>query len=63
MLIYQNNDIRVMQHPYLEIFDVQKFMEGDDPRTYGRKYDFFTVKQCNSIEEVKQLVKELENKG
>jgi hypothetical protein len=63
MLIYQCNDIRVMQHPFLQIFDVQQFMEGDDPRTYGRKHDYFTVKQCHSINEVRQLVHELQNKG
>lgn len=63
MLIYQGDGIRVLQHPFLQVFDVQKFQEGDDPRTYGRKYDYFTVKQCTSIEEVRSLVKELENNG
>ena len=63
MLIYQCDNIRVMQHPYLQIFDVQQYMEGDAPRTYGRKYDYFTVKQCHNIKEVRQLVQELQNKG
>ncbi|UTS53539.1 hypothetical protein UES1_171 [Escherichia phage UE-S1] len=63
MLIYKCDNIRVLQHPYLQIFDVQMFMEGDNPRTYGRKYDYFTVKQCNNIDEVRRLVHELQNKG
>lgn len=63
MLIYQGDGIRVMQHPYLQIFDVQKFMEGDCNRSYDRKFDYFTVKQCHSIQEVRELVQDLQNKG
>lgn len=59
MLIYSKDGIQVYQHPHLQIFDVKKWMEGDDPRSYGRKYDYFTVKQCKSIEEVNEVVREL----
>lgn len=61
MLIYDEDGIKVFQHQYLQVFDVKMWMEGDDPRSYGRKYDYFTVKQCNSIEEVRSTVLELRN--
>ena len=63
MLIYSNNNIRVYQHPHLQIFHVKKWMEGDNPRSYGRTWDFFTVEECRSIDRVNELVKELLEKG
>lgn len=59
MLIYNNKGIRVLQHEYLQVFHVQKFMEGDNPRSYGRTMDYFTVKECYSIEEVREVVSKL----
>ncbi len=59
MMIYNKDGIRVMQHPHLQIYNVQQYMEGDWNRSYSRKMDYFTVKQCNSIEEVNTVVQEL----
>lgn len=59
MLIYNEHGIRVLQHEYLEIYYIQQWMEGDDNRSYGRKYDYFTVRTSKSIEEVNQVVREM----
>ena len=59
MVIFMQHGIRVIQHEYLQLFNVQKWMEGDDPRSYGRKYDYFTVEQTKSIDRVNELVREL----
>lgn len=63
MLIYDNDGIRVYQHPHLQIFHVKQWMEGDDNRSYGRKWDYFTVAEVRGIERVKEVVKELMEKG
>ncbi|QOC57645.1 hypothetical protein pEp_SNUABM10_00046 [Erwinia phage pEp_SNUABM_10] len=57
MLIFEQGDWRVIQHPYLQIFHILKWSEGDDPRSYGRTWDYFTQKECRSIEEVKEYLR------
>lgn len=59
MMIYCNGGIRVLQHEYLTLFYVQKWMEGDNPRSYGRHWDYYTVLCTNSIKEVNDTVKEM----
>lgn len=60
MMIYNKNGVRVMQHPFLYRWDVQVWMEGDDPRSYGRKWDYFTVEQCTKFDRVQELVNRYE---
>lgn len=59
MLIYQNDGIRVLQHEHLTLFYVQKWMECDNPRTYGRHFDFSTILETSSISEVNKKVREM----
>ena len=60
MIIWKTENWRVVQHPFLEYYHIQKWMEGDCRRSYGRVFDFFTVKECRSIKEVQAyLVAEL----
>lgn len=58
MLIYNKHPYQVVQHPHVQYFVIKKWKEGDDPRSYDRKFDYFTIKQCNSIDEVNQWFKE-----
>lgn len=62
MLIYQESRIRVLQHEYLKLFYVQTWGECDNPCTYGRHYDFYTVLVTSSIEEVNEKVNQLRGK-
>ncbi|QHJ79034.1 MAG: hypothetical protein [Caudoviricetes sp.] len=63
MIIYQETYIRIWQHPHLQVFHCQKWMLGDDPRSYRQSYDFKTVKECFSVEDVRDwYVKETESK-
>lgn len=57
MLIFEDNGWRVYQHPYLMVFHIAKWMEGDDPRSYGRTWDYHTVHECRSVEEVKEYLR------
>lgn len=57
MLIFDENGWRVHQHPHLMIFHISKLMEGDDRRSYRRTWDYFTVHECHSIEEVKEYLR------
>ncbi|URC22598.1 hypothetical protein KASHIRA_00040 [Serratia phage vB_SmaM-Kashira] len=59
MVIYNKDGIRVLQHDHLQLFHVQQWMEGDCQRSYGRSYDYHTVLETRSIEEVNKKVKEL----
>ena len=59
MIIHQESNIRVLQHEYLKYFYVQVLGEYDNPRTYGRHYDFYTVLQTCSIQEVNEKVNQL----
>lgn len=59
MMIYNKGGVRVLQHEYLQLFHVQRWMEGDCPRSYGRSYDYHTVLETRSIEEVNKKVREL----
>lgn len=59
MIIFNKDGIRVWQHPYHQVFHVQQWGLGDDPRSYGEKYDYFTVKECFSIEEVNKVYQNL----
>lgn len=61
MLIYSNPTarVRVLQHPYLTVFHVQKYMLGDCSHSYGQTWDYFTVLETSSIEEVNKKVKEI----
>lgn len=61
MVIYQDKQVRVLQHPFLNVFHIQKWQQGDDPRSYGRTWDYFTVRECQSIDEVNQYVQHLVN--
>lgn len=62
MVIYKSDKVRVLQHELLDIWNVQVYGECDNPRSYGRHYDWYTVKQLTCIREVKELVKILEAK-
>lgn len=58
MLIWQGQGWQVIQHEYLSIFYVQKWMLGDNPRSYTQHYDYFTVYSCNDVEKVKSYLRE-----
>lgn len=59
MVIYCKDGIRVIQHQHLLLFHVQQWGEGDCSRSYGRSYDYRTVLETTSIEEVNAKVEEL----
>lgn len=59
MLIFSTNNVRVLQHEHLQIFHVQEYGECDNPRSYGRHFDFHTVLETSDIEQVRSKVKEL----
>lgn len=63
MLLYNKDGVRVIQHPYLYVYHVEQWMEGDDPRSYGRCYKWCTVLETTSIVEVNKKVKELHEKS
>lgn len=56
MMLYCKNGIRVLQHEYLNIFYIQTWMECDNPRSYGRHYDYATVHVSRSIEDANTVV-------
>jgi hypothetical protein len=56
VLIYSGDGVRVLQHEHLTLFHVQKWMDGDDRRGYGRCFDWRTVLETRSIEEVNNYV-------
>lgn len=56
MLIYENEGVRVIQHPHLILFHVQHWKLGDNPRSYGQSYDWRTVLETRSIDEVNNFV-------
>lgn len=49
MLIYENGNIRVIQHPYLQLFNVEVFRKGD----------WIVEKQVSNIQSVNELVSKL----
>lgn len=59
MNIFEKGNVRVLQHPFLTLFHVQKWMEGDDPRSYGRCFKWCNVKETRCIKEVNKIVREL----
>lgn len=54
MLIHQEENYRVLQHEYLQIYYIQKWMVCDNPRSYDQHWDYGGIKTVNSIEEVNQ---------
>jgi hypothetical protein len=63
MIIFNEGGIRVLQHPYLQYFQVQKWCLGDCSRSYGQSYDYRTVLETRKIEEVNAKVAELTREG
>ena len=59
MVIYEKDGIRVLQHPHLQYYHVQKWGLGDCSRSYGQSYDYRTVLETRKIEEVNTKVAEL----
>jgi len=57
MILWQKDGYQVVQHERLQYFYVKKWMEGDNPRSYGRHWDYFTVKTFNCIEKVKDFLR------
>lgn len=49
MLIYQQDNVRVTQHPFLNIFNVEKFQNGD----------WVVIEQTSLISRAGELVDEL----
>lgn len=54
-IIYEEERVRVLQHNYLQVFDVQEYGETLD----SSDMQWHTVKQVFSIEEVRERVKEI----
>lgn len=52
MLIYQKDGYQVVQHDYLQYYWINKWMLGDNPRSYDQHYDYFCIETCKSIEDV-----------
>lgn len=63
MMIYNRDGIRVIQHDFLKLFHVQVWGECDNPRSYGRHYDYCTVLETQSIEEVRKTVANYAEEG
>lgn len=61
MIIYQQGEYQVWQHPHLQIFHIQKWGLGDCSRSYGQSYDYRTIKECRSIKEVNDWFHEAKN--
>lgn len=59
MMIFSQDNVRVLQHEYLQIFYVQQWGECDNPHSYGRHFDFHTVLETRKIEEVRNKVGQL----
>lgn len=57
MILWQKDGYQVVQHERLQYFYVKKWMEGDNPRSYGRHWDYFTVKTFSCIEKVKDFLR------
>lgn len=57
MILWEEGGYQVVQHERLNYFYVRKWMEGDNPRSYGRHWDYFTVKTFNCIEKVKDFLR------
>lgn len=53
-VIYEEDRVRVLQHDHLHVFNVQEFGALDSSNMH-----WYTVKQVFSIEEVRELVKEI----
>lgn len=58
MLIFDQDGWRVNQHPHLMVFHIERWMEGDDRRGYGTTWDYFGVRECYSIEEVEEYLRD-----
>lgn len=56
MIIFDQGIWKVWQHPHLQVFHILKWSEGDDPASYGSKWDYFIQKECGSILEVKEYL-------
>ncbi|AIA64908.1 hypothetical protein AVV44_gp109 [Cronobacter phage S13] len=49
------------QHPHLQVYHIQKWMLGDCPRSYEQTYDYRTIKEVFSIDEVNEWYRETKN--
>lgn len=61
MIIWQEGEYRVWQHPHLQVYHIQKWMLGDCPRSYEQTYDYRTIKEVFSIDEVNEWYRETKN--
>lgn len=56
--VYDKGSVRVMACPFRDEWHIQEWMEGDNPRSYGGHYDYYTTKVCHTEEETnKELYK------
>lgn len=63
MLVFQGDKIRVMYDTRNQIYAVQKWTEGDNPRSYGRHYDYYTVKQFKNSSDVVAYLDEVKEEN
>lgn len=61
MIIWQEGEYRVWQHPHLQVYHIQKWMLGDCSRSYGQSYDYRTIKEVFSIKAVNEWYREIKN--
>lgn len=57
-LVFKGKNFRVLYDSRNNIYNIQRWMDCDNPRTYGRHYDYCTVKQCNTTHEVVKYLDE-----